>query len=503
MVAMLAMSLEHMGCGSEAPIGNRDTDGDGISDADESNAHGTSPVLSDTDGDGFSDRQEIVTLGFDPESDPTLFNPRVADVPQMTIVFAGAPVVTIQTTDEHGTVNTIETSRSDTDGTGVTQGVTETRESSDTLTTSQTRADERSRTDTLGARLATTFDWEIVDAGTACGAACGDASDGSRHGVPLEIPIPSVVGGSTGRERSNELAVTLTNALSTSVSPSTTFAASVAFTDEQMRENSRTLGETRGLAEAHTITASAAFLKLVAVIHNRGHLGFRITNVILAAAFVDGSGGLTPIQNLVIDQGINTTFQPFSLAPGEQTGPTNFVSPPLTLQTAEALLAKAHAIEIRLGTYEIVDATGKSFAFSLGEIGAKTALVAIDYGTQRPSEVYNVATRGDRDRPGVTAAKALREILRVPYEADRSSGLRSVRGVASDPAGSDRWIVHRLHKNGPDTIGTAYDGRREPYDFDAIELRTGDVLHLSLARTPHQAPSRSVAKSDAPRSMPP
>jgi hypothetical protein len=46
-----------------------DTDGDGLDDGDEVNQHGTDPLLPDTDGDGFGDGDEVDTYGTDP-NDP-------------------------------------------------------------------------------------------------------------------------------------------------------------------------------------------------------------------------------------------------------------------------------------------------------------------------------------------------------------------------------------------------------------------------------------------------
>jgi len=45
-----------------------DTDGDGLSDQDEINIHGTDPNRADTDGDGLSDGAEITLYGTDPRS---------------------------------------------------------------------------------------------------------------------------------------------------------------------------------------------------------------------------------------------------------------------------------------------------------------------------------------------------------------------------------------------------------------------------------------------------
>src|SRR3989344_6809433 len=42
-----------------------DTDGDGISDSDETNIYATDPLLTDTDGDGSPDTDDI-TRGFSP-----------------------------------------------------------------------------------------------------------------------------------------------------------------------------------------------------------------------------------------------------------------------------------------------------------------------------------------------------------------------------------------------------------------------------------------------------
>ncbi len=74
-----------------------DSDGDGLSDAEEL-AWGTNPRVADTDGDGLSDGNEILEKGFD-FSRPTRFNPRIADLPQLGIELVSDPVIGVRFTE--------------------------------------------------------------------------------------------------------------------------------------------------------------------------------------------------------------------------------------------------------------------------------------------------------------------------------------------------------------------------------------------------------------------
>ncbi|EAR10570.1 hypothetical protein [Reinekea blandensis] len=76
-----------------------DTDGDGLSDADEEKL-GTSLVLADTDGDGQSDYDEYLLGGL---------NPLIADTPKVAITVSSAPTLqlfTSETTDTNESFNT-------------------------------------------------------------------------------------------------------------------------------------------------------------------------------------------------------------------------------------------------------------------------------------------------------------------------------------------------------------------------------------------------------------
>jgi hypothetical protein len=55
-----------------------------------------------------------------------------------------------------------------------------------------------------------------------------------------------------------------------------------------------------------------------------------------------------------------------------------------------------------------------------------------------------------------------------------------VRGVETDASRNGHWVVLYVHttNSGADRTSTVYDNLDEGYDFDAIELRKGYVLHL-------------------------
>jgi hypothetical protein len=89
-----------------------DSDGDGLSDADETALYGTSPAIADTDGDGESDGREIVDLGFDASVNPYRYNPLVADLPQLKIDIQTTPIIGATYTDSQGSSQTNETTRS-------------------------------------------------------------------------------------------------------------------------------------------------------------------------------------------------------------------------------------------------------------------------------------------------------------------------------------------------------------------------------------------------------
>ena len=62
--ALLLLVSALVGCGEGSFTDvNADTDGDGLTNVDETTLYKTNPNVADTDGDGYSDFEEIINRG--------------------------------------------------------------------------------------------------------------------------------------------------------------------------------------------------------------------------------------------------------------------------------------------------------------------------------------------------------------------------------------------------------------------------------------------------------
>lgn len=462
-----------------------DTDHDGLSDREELEVTGTNPLDPDTDGDGYNDYQEVVTYGFDPSNDPVRFNPRVADLPQMSIVVTGPPTVRFVTQVAGGTTVTVDNSVANTGIWGETWGPTWTQGESYTQSDSQTNEsdmsvmpstmDQTSVTVPLGSPGGTV----TVTTPPPADAGASDAGDASEEEEEQEQEQES--GATLTETQGNGTTLTFGNSVSTTVNPSTTIDATYSFTEQQMVQNQQTVTHEEAVAQMNQVTAVFSTLKVPTIIYNTGHVAFRVSNLFLGVVLIDASGALIPVGNLELDQDLVTTFQPFSLAAGESTGPTIFDDTTLEVNTGLEILSSGRGLVISLATYELDDANGKPYSFATTDIGTKTALVAIDFGAKSPRqpELYQVATNFDPSQSGVTAGQLFQNVLYVPYFASPETGLVAVRDTAVSASGGAHWSVQLVHDSGPDITTTTWGDGGDPYDFDGISVHAGDVLHLA------------------------
>jgi hypothetical protein len=401
-----------------------DPDGDGLSNSDEILA-GTSPVLADTDGDGISDGEELLRFGFDPEVDPVRFNPLVADLPQFGVALVSVPVIELILTDIHAETKVFEVDRTQEHALTIDQSVT--NSVTDTI-----------ELDTLS-QTSTTF------------------TNGVAGDTTLSYDIAKIL----------------------------TQDTSFSFTKTQTEENVKAITEIEAFSKTHEIDASGGVLRVTVSLANLGNIAFRVDHVVLSAVIPDpfSPGKFFPVGNLIYDTSNNYTgFPSFSIPPGGVFPAVIFKNDTLDLETAELLLRNQGELLIQIATFELSDVDGVPFGFNLTDITARDALIVIDYAGHRNPERYFVAANADPANPGVTAGRALRDILRVPFETAGAGssliGLRNDPNVSANPQNNSFWLAVQVRNNGLGNVVTRFSPLQNPYDFENIKLRGGDTLYL-------------------------
>jgi hypothetical protein len=407
-----------------------DTDGDGLTD-DLELLYGTSPVLADTDGDGISDADEIVRFGFDPTVNPYKFNPLVADIPKLGIVLRSAPSIRVFLTDDLAVTKSFEVDRTKETTVDVIENDTE-------IVTEETSLSQDTTSDT-----------------TFSGGVAGD--------------------------------VTITNSITKAMSNS----VEVDLTKEQSIENRVALTEIESFEVDRTITASGGRIEFVVELENRGDITFTVATLILSVVLPDHShpGKFIPIGNVVIDtMDFYAAPAPFTLAPGARFPAIIFINNTLDLETVKELLKHGDHLLISVATLELTDVNGAPFAGIFFDIQTHCAQIVIDYAGLRRPERYFVAANADPLSPGVTAGHALRDILRIPFEAGpidyggvQRTGLIDLRGdpnVRADKAKNSFWLLVQTRGTGANKKIFRFNFLEQDFDFENILLRAGDTFFL-------------------------
>ncbi len=428
----LAVSLT-TACTSDPPAcaGVEDTDGDGLTNCEELEL-GTAPQLADTDGDGFSDFEELVDFGFSAENNNYKFNPRIADTPRISVEITSAPRLFLDYDDEMGMELSHEVERS--------SGSAATR----TSATSDSNSQAIEYTETVGGSVT----------------------------VGAEVSFPG------GVSASAEATVSYESSVATSRESSHTFSR------EQGVENSSGLAEAEGLAASEGTSIHGGGIDITVDVVNEGDIAYTVTNVALSAFMTTPYRTLkvSPVGGLSFDTMLD--FPEFTYAPGQRNGPFQFSKNDLDTAAALALVGDATNLNVRVVAYELTDEDGRSFTHDQTQIWARTATIIVDYdvvdrdSAALSTERYQVATNTDPDVLRISVADAMRGALRIPFETTADGSLSSVRERRNDATRAGYWtVVHKSTDGVTDSI-VKYGAADGPYDFNALELKSGDILHL-------------------------
>jgi len=369
-----------------AAVDDLDSDGDGLTDAREAEL-GTSPVLADTDGDGLTDGDEVVRLGFDPTVDPTRFHPLVADLPELEVVVASAPMVTVFGTS--------------TAGQAMSFGIANTTEVASSYTTSTSTSTANS--------TETTTEWE---AGGSVSASLTDFGTSAEYSY-----------GESTTERTE---------------------TTVSYGSDYTSESRAAAERSEELSSYGEVTLESAALAVTVDVVNRGNLAYTIASLTLSARHRDAvdPSSVVPVGSLVSDD--LAGWAGLSQAPGEAFDGLVFRADDLSWQQGQELLADPSGLVLSVSSYELLDHEGRAYALNGTDVAARTARVTIDFGPGRAPVDLRVATNAAVDadgRPaGVDALTVLGDWLRLEPSLAGADEL-TLAGLATDRGARRAWSV--------------------------------------------------------------
>ena len=395
-----------------------DTDFDGLDDPIEMVQYGSAPASVDSDGDSrgpegngvpnplFFDGNELSIYGTSPTladtdgdgaSDFTEANqngtpPRVAGVPRVVVELAEPVRIELDTEE--------------------TQDQTQAFSSSElvgrTDSTGQSSTDSSTNQLTIGASATLTV--------------------GAEAGIPDGVSVSAEASITVSGEYSEE--------------------SSTSFTEESSVETQSEYQQAREESIASGQAILGGRLASGIKVRNVGEVTFTLSNLVVTALHRDPirRDAFRSVATLIpqLPEG-SVTLGPFN---GE-TGILQVLDDSVPVDLATSLMADPSGLYLDVAAFDLLDDSGRNFAFLAEVTNARTALITLDLGNG-DVERYRVATLVERNPDGTGAGlrlgDALTEILAIPFTATpRSSSsdpefpngvrlLDSVRGIATDSA---------------------------------------------------------------------
>ncbi|NOZ52702.1 MAG: LamG domain-containing protein [Gammaproteobacteria bacterium] len=401
-----------------------DTDGDGLSDCFEVSI-GTSPADQDSDGDNLTDFNEVVTKAFDPTISNFQFNPRIADVPRISVQLQNVPDFEISFTDSQSTSQT----RSHTSGTRTTTTLTNSftyeqsvgeEVSSSLSSTGGSSGFNVTSNVTYSQNQQETMSWNKTQSRENSTFQENTESETSEQGVTNTGGVLSVL---LRVQNQGFQTITLQN---------------LTVTAKQVDPNNP--GEQQLISGMDYDTSFGAFPQFD-IEGNKESSDLPFTTDLT----------LGKIYALLRDSK-NLTIQPTTW---------NILDP-----------------EGRSYTHNLTNVNARS----------AQVIIDYDRANGRAIENHYVATVTDFQQNRISAATALSEIIRADYTEGVSSstysgthnGLLSVRDVNNDDAVSGRWVmIHNfLDTDGITRKSITYDSTKGSYSLADIQIAKGEVLHF-------------------------
>ena len=425
-----------------------DKDGDGLTDIEEIYKYDTNPNSTDTDGDGWNDSEELADGMYSP-SNPTKFNPRIADVPGLRITLKKTPSIKLN----------ITTSEGKSESESISNG-------SEVSKTNSTSYEETRSVDIMNA-------WEVS---TTQGVEISAGTDGVNASYSGEVTV-----GYNGSYTS-----------STGMSWGSSEERSVAESYEKAIAKETSKGN----------EVSGATVCMQVELKNTSDIAFTIEALKLSASIYDIKDSAT--LKILAELSREGDWSDITLKPAESVQ-ANFCNNDVKVELIEDLIYNTSSVVLGSSTQKItIDGGSNDFTVTYTKVVAKTADITIDYGpeaTGNRSVRYQVATnyRYNPDNKGsddMYAKTSLADLLRnahVDFEQDsikvsskkKLYGLSAIEGYKYNSKDDAMWYVSIQRakdiKKGRNTM-ELYTFAYASYDLEKILVGAGDAVHIFYSK---------------------
>lgn len=405
-----------------------DWDGDGLTNHQELIQYGTDPRKWDTDGDGFSDYDELAQ--FDPVTSALIFNPKIADLPEIELTINSYPDITYWYTDVHGSSQ----SRSVVTG------------------------EETSSSSTVSEVSSTTYSqehgWEV------------SATYGIKTGFD---------GGSTYE-------------LTAGVHGAYTESNTTEYGTSRTVANTQSFEEARTYEAMNEIRYEKATLAFDVTIRNPGHLVYRVENLILNAYIRDGNS-LSVVSNLDIGGGF-----PFILdATANRRSVTTDVSVETAEELFAVADHLICGLDGYAFSYTSAGGVTTDFTAASTNTAARCADVIVDFGigNGRDPLFRKVATLTKynpdhlflEDMYNRVTIKDILTTMDLDYvigNANSNDGLTELEGITVDPARNSYWYIIKQ----PYSADSAdvWSVRHNSVNPETLTVNTRDIVHFVFSK---------------------
>lgn len=297
-----------------------------------------------------------------------------------------------------------------------------------------------------------------------------------RFNAELSATVGVEVGGGTGGFNATASAsVTATVGYGTENTKS--------FTNDSSQATEKSASEVLEEGSISGFELKGGKLTLGIKLKNTGDVAFTMTNLGVTALRRDPSN---PSAYVVVGMmGFESgTPASFTIGNGESTG-TLGLTLSLAGNLAQELMAKPADLKFEFSSYDIKDANDRSFKFQNDTTNALTALLVLDYGNGNSSR-YRVATNVQRTAgqiSGVKLGKVLTDTLKLNFATAQKGGTRVLKSLFDPTPGTNALVSSSAtDKTVWAVVGTNGLSITSTTNVDDIVLKAGSEMRMMLLR---------------------